>query len=348
MADEKPGYEGLLGLRSPNMQKRALRIILREQREIRKISIKEAAAVVGWSWSKLIRIETGAVQVGQADVHFLLSRYQVPEPERSLFIRLDDESRRPDIWAEYRPYLSSAMLSQYLDFEVSARYINGYENALIPGLLQTKEYAYYVLDRPPSDTPDIASLEALGLPPETMEIDYSSLSDEMNWLLNLRMERQNKILHAEDGPQMNFLIGEAALCYRIGGVSVMRKQIAELRKLALAFDKPQYSEERLGLHIIPFSRGLPRGLQKAFTVFGYQSNYLEDLVATENPDGSTIEYEDSDDFDRFADRFWFFWQMANVGDEELLLNVKPEYADAPESRKRFLVHLDRIEAAQFS
>jgi hypothetical protein len=101
-----------------------------------------------------------------------------------------------------------AWLKPYLGLEQAATLIRCYDPQLIPGLLQTPEYARAVFSLPG------------GSPGERAERQ-----------LAVRMRRQ-EILHRADPPHLWAVIDEAALRRPVGNAAVMRAQIEHLLEIS--------------------------------------------------------------------------------------------------------------------
>ena len=69
-----------------------LRLELRKLREAAGLSQEAAARAIGWSVTKLIRIETNGVGIDTANLRYLLSAYRVPRTTRDqLELMLEEE-----------------------------------------------------------------------------------------------------------------------------------------------------------------------------------------------------------------------------------------------------------------
>ncbi|WP_328790310.1 MULTISPECIES: helix-turn-helix domain-containing protein [unclassified Streptomyces] len=144
----------------------------------------------------------------------------------------------------------------YAEMEARATYISTYQAQLVYGLLQTPDYARAVL--------------ASGLP------------DELDDMLAARLERQ-RILNREHPPMVWVVLDEAALYRPIGGLEVMRDQLAHL----LSFREKRW----VRIQVLPFAAGEHASLIGSFTAMRFEDDpdmvYSEDLISghmTANPD----------------------------------------------------------------
>jgi transcriptional regulator with XRE-family HTH domain len=128
------------GIDDPAVLGRRLRADLRRLRDKAERTQREFELAKDWSLSKVIRIENGSVGISANDLRVLLPYYGISDQaEINRFIEAAKVARK-DPWAEFRDVHSPAFLS-YLNFESSAKRVLQYEPALVPGLLQTEEYA---------------------------------------------------------------------------------------------------------------------------------------------------------------------------------------------------------------
>jgi hypothetical protein len=99
------------------------------------------------SSSKISRIETAQVTATPRDVRDMLEIYQVRGQQRAELLRVAREARQKGWWQAYRDLPYSAVA----DLETEASSIRMYSALLVPGLLQTEDYARALL-RPSAST----------------------------------------------------------------------------------------------------------------------------------------------------------------------------------------------------
>jgi len=205
---------------------------------------------MGWSISKVQRIESGDNAVSGTDLRALLDLYGVTDMEE--IEQLSEEariSRRQRWWTtpEFRQHLTPAMM-QYLQFEAEAVAIRTYQPVIVPGLFQAPAYASFVLNF----------------------FGASLNGDEQRVRLDVRVRRQNQILAAGDGPRNFVILDESVLKREIGGPEVMADQLDQLVDIA---GKPN-----VNIRIIPFDQGAILGLGGHFEVIELSEDDLEDAV----------------------------------------------------------------------
>jgi len=221
----------------PTIKRRRLGTALRRQREQAGYSTDSAAAAVGWSQSKVSRVETAAIAVNPADVRTLLELYGAPSGEIADLVNLAMEDRQPAWWRQYSDVLPDSF-SGYLSLESEALRISAYESEVIPGLLQIDPYAREILAQHP-------------LTVMPYEIDQAT---------RLRLARQSR-LTGDDPLQLDVVVNEAALRRVIGGPDVMRAQLAHLVEAAAL--------PTITLRILPFTAGAHPATNGSFLVLEF-------------------------------------------------------------------------------
>ncbi|CAM5662813.1 hypothetical protein SLAVM298S_00118 [Streptomyces lavendulae subsp. lavendulae] len=136
----------------PAVRRRKLGEELRALRDRSGLTSGEVARIVGWHQSKVSRIETGRSGVKSADIRLLLDAYgEVVSPQQRALLEAlgasaagpaahGDAARGRQWWHDYRGLLPQ----EYRDFislEAGARAARTVELSVVPGLLQTPEYA---------------------------------------------------------------------------------------------------------------------------------------------------------------------------------------------------------------
>ena len=142
---------------------------------------------------------------------------------------------------------------QYMLHEREAVSLSWYDNAVLPGLLQTREYARAVLcERVPT---------------------YDE--DEIDVMTEARIERQ-EILRRKCPPTMSFMVWEPVLDLDIGGPKVRREQLRHLRECS---ELPG-----LTLQFLPRNTSAHAGLDGSFTLLETPDH--QHLAYTEGQRGS--------------------------------------------------------------
>jgi transcriptional regulator with XRE-family HTH domain len=195
---------------------------LRRLREEAEVSRDDAAAAIRSSASKISRIELGRTMSKARDLTDLLKLYGADEAERESLLALSAHGKVSGWWQDYGDSVP-AWMKPYLGLEQAATLIRCYDPQLVPGLLQTPEYARAVFSLP-------------GGPP----------GERAERQLAVRMRRQ-EILHRADPPHLWAVIDEAALRRPVGSAAVMRAQIEHLLEISRL--------RHVNIQVLPFRAG---------------------------------------------------------------------------------------------
>jgi transcriptional regulator with XRE-family HTH domain len=234
---------------------------LRKLRDQRGISAKDAARAIRASESKISRIELGRNAIREIDVLDLLTLYGVDPAEREQMLALAEQSSRPGWWHQYSDILPE-WFTAYVGMEGGAKSIRIYEQQLIPGLLQTEDYA--------------AAVIAL--------CDYP-IGEAARHVL-LRKERQRRF--REGRLKLWVIVEEQALRRPVPGLA---SHLAQLRYLQEAVATPS-----LTMQVIP--RDASHAVPGAFSILRFPEPELPDLVYVENLAGA-IYLDKQADVDRY-------------------------------------------------
>jgi transcriptional regulator with XRE-family HTH domain len=270
---------------SPTVRRRRLGIELRQLRESAMLTIEDVARILECSASKVSRIETGQVGATTRDVRDMLEIYGVKDPERDALIQLTREAREKGWWHAYGDDLHFA--APYVGLEAAAASIRTYDTLVVPGLLQTPEYARAVLR---AVLPD-------------------RLSDEIERRVRFRLARQS-LLTEDDPPSLWMVLDEALLHRSVGGPEVMREQLHRLIEAA--------SLPNITLQILAFRSGEHAGMDGAFTILGFVEPADPDVVYLENAT-SDLYLERSEEIQRYALLFNHLRAAALKPDDSLVL-----------------------------
>ncbi|MFI9815109.1 helix-turn-helix domain-containing protein [Saccharothrix variisporea] len=260
---------------NPVVQQRRLRTELRKARDRAGRTQREVADALDWSTSKVIRIETGAVNISTTDLRALLQFYgESPEFIDDL-VQTARAGRQRVWWDRYKNNLDPAMIT-LLEFESSTSLIRQYQSLVIPGLLQTEDYAREILRM------------------------YSS-EDQLEYKVKLRMDRQ-RILRGEDAVRAFFIMDEAALRRWVGGPAVMRKQLELIKEWG--------RQPNVTIQVLTFDRGIHRGMRGNFEVFEFATEDQDHVVYLEWPGGSTVVQNNPKQVSQYVEWFITLEQLA--------------------------------------
>ncbi|MCU1641603.1 MAG: DNA-binding protein, partial [Nocardia sp.] len=204
--------------------KRDLGARLRELRRAARLNGQQLASLAGWHPAKVSRIERG---------------HQIPAEDdiRSWCELTGALLQAPDLIASARnvraAYLEWQRLcatgltrrqQQSIEIEASTRLVRGWENELVPGMLQTEPYARAVL---------------------AVCIDFSEIPDDLDSAVAARVDRQARLTRAEGTHRFSFLLSEQCLYRTVGDAAVMLGQLQHLLDLM--------DNRRLSMGIVPLA-----------------------------------------------------------------------------------------------
>lgn len=271
-------------VQDPTVQRRRLRLELRRARDAARLRQAEVAEAMDWSPSKIIRIERGEVNISTNDLRALLSYYGVKDKVKvNDLLELARSARGASFYDQYADLLKPGF-AEYLAYEASASVIRQYDPVLIPGVLQTEEYARGLFEGVARADPTTA---------------------DRGWAV--RQHRQ-EVLDRERPPEMLFVLDEAALRRHVGGGPVMRHQLEQLKDLA--------ETPNIGIQVMPFSHGAHPGMYGNFILLEFADPDLDDLVHLENINSITVR-DDTDLIARYLDRFDQLQKLALSPEESI-------------------------------
>ncbi|MFF5084746.1 helix-turn-helix domain-containing protein [Actinoplanes sp. NPDC000266] len=236
--------------RSPTIRRRRLGVELRRHREAARITIDMVAERLGCSTSKVSRIETGHTSATPADVAAMLDIYGVSVAVTQELVQIAREARQKGWWHPFSTVLSGA----YVGLEAATRCIRTYEQQVIPGLLQSEEYA-------------IAMIRAARSGDNDQEIEQR---------VRVRMERQSLLIQ-DDPIDLWAVLDEAVVSRPVGGDAVMRDQLAKLINAARL--------PNVTLQILPFAAGAHAGMDSTFAILEFEEEGDADVVYIDNATG---------------------------------------------------------------
>ncbi len=227
---------------------------LKRLREATGLTQEEVAGQLDWHPTKIMRIETGRTAPHPNDVRVMLGLYGVSDPEvLSGLLKLAKDARQRGWWYSYKDVLLSRF-ELFLGLESEADTIRDFELTMIPGLLQTDDYARELIR---------------GL----MAYDAA----EIERRIELRMARQ-KILTREDAPQLWAILDEAAVHRVVGGKAIMKAQLLHLANCA--------EQARVTLQVLPYTAGPHPGQAGPFIILGFADPTEPEVVYMETVGGN--------------------------------------------------------------
>jgi len=218
-------------VRSPTVRRRELGALLRALRTGKELTVEQVAERLLCSPSKVSRMETGHGAATPRDIRDLCELYGVTdEAERDRLTQLAREGKQQGWWQSYE-----LTYATYVGLEAEAVVISDFQSSVVPGLLQTADYAR-------------AGHEAAmpRLSPAQIEMQIEA-----------KLTRQSLLTQANP-PSFAAVLDEAALHRMVGGPRVMAAQLEHLIEAA--------SLPNVTIQVIPFAIGSHPGLESNFNV----------------------------------------------------------------------------------
>lgn len=272
----------------PAIHRRRLRAALRTERENAGFTQRDVAEAMDWSLSKLIRIETGVVSITTNDLRALLAHYGVDDQARvRSLVETARAARQRSFWSAYSGVVSPQFLA-YLAHEPSASVIRGFQPLLVPGLVQTPDYARAVLTK------------------TTVRPDEEKIQE----MLELRLARQEMLL-GDDRPKIFFILDEAVIRRVVGSPIVMRQQLHYLLELARSDDTT--------ILVVPFRAGIYSLLRWPTLLLEFEDLADPHLLYVERPEGETLVREGEQALQELGSPSAYleaFWAVENLALDE--------------------------------
>jgi transcriptional regulator with XRE-family HTH domain len=234
----------------PTVRSRRVGTELRRLREAVGVTTAQAAEMLSCSPAKISRIENGIVSVRVVDLRLLLDRYGDQEYEHRAYLeRLARDSNKRGWWQDYGDTIPP-YYADFIGLETDASYIKTWEATIVPGLLQTPEYARAVmLANPAMISPD-----------------------KLENFISIRHERQARLEQGTD-VRLDAVIWEAALLTTVGSDEIQHGQLARLLEL---MNRPNIS-----VQVLPLEAGDKANMSGSFVMFSFGSERSVSTVFVE-------------------------------------------------------------------
>ncbi|MGH3912102.1 MAG: helix-turn-helix domain-containing protein, partial [Pseudonocardiaceae bacterium] len=273
---------------------------LRDLRNRSRLTVRMAARQMEWSEPKIWRIETGHTGMRSLDVEAMCRIYGAPPDLTEALMALARETKARGWWHSYGDVIPE-YFDVYVGLEEAASHLAGYQAELVPGLLQTEDYARTVIQ---ADNPGV----------DEAEIERR---------VSLRMARQTLLTRVTAPPVLNLVLNETILHRPIGGTAIMVRQ---LERLTEAGALPTVS-----VRVLPFTVGLHRGVMSGpFVIlrFPLNGNGQETEPPTVYAEGLTgaLYLDKPHEIERYDAAFSNMWESAldESASQELITRVARE------------------------
>jgi transcriptional regulator with XRE-family HTH domain len=231
----------------------------------------EVGRMVGFSQTKLSKLENAVQPISPADVMALALVYKVPADERDRVFRLAARSRYTDPPEPPGRDRLREGRQEYAELEARARSLRSYRSDQVPGLLQTGEYA---------------TAAAMGGHQHHSRVIAREQAE--------RRAAQAAVLTRRGSLRVHAILDEAVLRRQVGGPRVMREQLLHLVELA---ELPTIT-----IQVVPFEAGAHAASGASFDLLSFAQAHYPDLVYLEGL-ADTIYLETPEETDPYGHRF---------------------------------------------
>jgi transcriptional regulator with XRE-family HTH domain len=301
MSSRRPG---------PAVARRQLRLKLRRARNEANLTQNEIAEQLGWSPSKILRIENGQSSLTLSDLIALLTLYPDLAGERDELIELARDARRTTVSSRYSDVLTP-QFAEWLEHEAYASTIRQFENQIIPGVLQTDEYAYSIVN----------GLLGKGVDEKLGER-----------IVEARLERAEP-LRSVGGPTMEFIVDESALRRAVGneagsnGYGPMIEQLRALQRYNTKGRRLQGDaieddlNPNISIQVVPSILGAYPAMRGPFELIEFSGD-TDPMVYFENAGGDEVAPDLRDRIEQIGHYLDMFADMKRALPESVETNAQ--------------------------
>jgi transcriptional regulator with XRE-family HTH domain len=222
--------------------RRQLGRYLRDLRGQARLTVRAAAEALEWSDAKIWRIESGHTAMRSLDVEQMCRVYGAPADLTASLMALAKETKARGWWLSYSDVINEGF-DLYIGLEEAAARLSWYEAELVPGLLQTPDYA--------------RTLIRAGNP--------GMDDDEITRGVQLRVARQKLLTRVTTPPALNVVLNEAIVRRPVGGRKLMAEQLTHLLEVG--------SLPNVSIRVVRFDVGLHYGVMSGpFVLLEFPAN----------------------------------------------------------------------------
>jgi transcriptional regulator with XRE-family HTH domain len=254
--------------RGPTLRAQWLGQQLRDLREEAGLTLKQVAEYVQRDASSISRLEAGIHPARVPDVLAYATLCRIQDARRrSALVKLAQDAWQTGWWDRY----TEDALEKLMDLawlEARAVEIWDFQALVLPGLLQSPEYARAVI----------------------RASDHDTSEENIDRWLSVRMSRQ-QILNRRTPARFAAVLDESVLHRQVGGIEVMRTQLEHLIKLT--------EQGNVTIQVLPWSSGAHASPEGCFEVLSMDGPFTA-VGYAETPAGAF--FLERDDVDRLKDR----------------------------------------------
>jgi transcriptional regulator with XRE-family HTH domain len=200
------------------------------------LTVEDVAIRLECGPARVIQLEAGMATLGVTDARDLLDLYRVGGQAREALLERARAARRQSWWTSFGDMIDESVETMLI-LEDEATGLCTYQSSLVPGILQTEQYARELIST---------------MRDQPLEV--------VERLVDLRVGRQ-RIFDRAVPPRLTVVLDEAALRRPVGGVRVMREQVRRLIACA--------SWPTISLHVLPFEAGPHQAMGFTFHIYEF-------------------------------------------------------------------------------
>jgi transcriptional regulator with XRE-family HTH domain len=239
---------------------------LRRLRLLAGLSGEQVARTLGWSQSKVSRVEGGLHAITVRDIAGLLSMYGVADDLKAELLGATAADNGEGAWIiragdTPRPRPVSTTQS-------ATTRIRHYQPVVLPGVLRTRDYARSIIAAAGGDDPDT---------------------------LTEAQMRSQEVLTSANGPRYDLVLDARALLLAVAPVDLIRNQILSLAVRAQRLP-------RLELRVLPVGHRPAGFCPAAFTLYEFRAPDSAPVASIESPTGDAY-FSAPEDTERYAKLF---------------------------------------------
>lgn len=220
---------------------------LRDIRRDAGLTGRQLATLASWHSSKVSKIEYGKQTPGEDDIRAWCRHCDAPEQIPDLIATVRNVEAMYIEWRRMLRVGTKRRQEESISLESQTGLFRWYEPVLIPGILQTAEYAAGVLAR---------------------VIDFYGIPDDVDAGVAARMERQQALYRGDH--RFHFILAQQALLTTVGDTAVM---VGQLDRLLTVLSLP-----RVRLGVVP-ALTTYRSPTNQFIMFDSRTVHVETVSA---------------------------------------------------------------------
>lgn len=242
----------------PTVRSRRLGARLGTYRRQSGLSGTDLAAQLGMHQATWSKIESGKTKISPPALALAVDTLHIPTGVADQLEALRRKADEPGWWQDYGDILSEAV-QMLIELEADASWIRTYEGEVIPGLLQTHDYAERVI---------------------TAVAPHIRVAD-IDRYLELRMKRQKRL---SEGMRLTAIVGEAAIRQQVGGPAIMYDQLRHIVRVVREHD--------VTVQVVPFTADAHAALGDSFVVIQWPDEADPEAVYVDGVTSWTVHERD--------------------------------------------------------